>query len=67
MVVYRLVGRGTLDELIARIAAQKLALDRALKGGSSQGETSAFASPSKKSKAAETRSIGDALSLALGH
>ncbi len=62
--VYRLLGAGTLDEQIARIAAQKLELDRALKGGAA-ATTSAFASPSRPSGAAEAKSIAEALALAI--
>lgn len=65
--VYRLVGADTLDEQIARIAAQKLALDRALKGSSSgdAADGSGFVATEKKSRAEEMKAIKEALELAI--
>lgn len=69
MTVYRLVGADTLDEQIARIAAQKLALDRALKGSAADGGGGAggsgFVATEKKSRAEEMKAIKEALEIAI--
>jgi SNF2 family DNA or RNA helicase len=61
--VYRLLSAGTMDEHIARMAAQKLELDRALKGKAGSG--GAFLSPDKAAGAAKNKKVQEEVLAAL--
>jgi hypothetical protein len=55
--VYRMLTQGTMDEHIARLAAGKMELDKALKGSGGSNGTGGFLSPPQKSGRAGAKAL----------